>query len=275
MKLLALLAFFLTGHGQAQVLLRDIGVVGLMSHDIFAWDHKSEVNTENGRLDLSTIFDYDNGARWKKGGNPKNAENAPVYTITMNLVQFYKNELKTVSSEEARKRTVVYFHKMVKESFQRLSGMTFPEVANKDFVTNSEQGALRALHDILPGRVKLFDRPMRSELVVTNLMTAKTMLNEKELNQELKGFDGDYDPEYKAIKIPFTKKTINLKEIDGKFIGKYGPYPQDMMLEELSDVGNGHIKISEVSFIRFVYDLVGKGICPLDNKWMPQDIACE
>lgn len=275
MKLLAFLALFLTAHLQAQVLLRDIGVIGLMSHDIFAWDHKAEINTENGRLDLSTIFDFENGKRWNKGGNPKNEENAPVYTITMGLVQFYKNELKTHSSEVARKKTVMHFHKMVKESFERLSGMNFPQVANKNFVTNTEQGALRALHDILPGRVKLFDRPMRKELVMTNLFTAKTMLNEKELNQEIKGFDGDYDPEYKAIKIPFTKKTINLKEIDGKFIGKYGPYPQYMMLEELADVGKGNLKISDVSFIHFVYDLVSKGMCPLDNQWMPQDVACE
>ena len=43
------------------VRVKDIGVIGLSSHDMFTWDRKSEVNLENGRLDLSTIFDYDSG----------------------------------------------------------------------------------------------------------------------------------------------------------------------------------------------------------------------
>ena len=80
---------------QAKVLLKDIGIVGLLSHDLFAWDHKREINTENGRLDLSTIFDYEDGKRWKKGGNPKNGENAPVWSITKRLVNFHKKQLKS------------------------------------------------------------------------------------------------------------------------------------------------------------------------------------
>jgi len=119
------LALLLTTTAQAEVLLKDIGIIGLMSHDIFAWDHKTETNTENGRLDLSTIFDYEGGTRWKKGGNPKNGENSPVWTITMDLVEFYKEEMKTKSAEVARKNTVIRFHGMIKESFVRITGLTF------------------------------------------------------------------------------------------------------------------------------------------------------
>lgn len=111
MKYLMLMLFVSTTAFAAKPHLRDIGVVGLMSHDIFAWDREKEVNTENGRLDLSTIFDWEGGARWKKGGNPKNAENSPVYTITMQLVAHYKSELKTLSPFEARKSTVAFFIK--------------------------------------------------------------------------------------------------------------------------------------------------------------------
>ena len=67
--------------------LRDVGVIGLYSHDIFAWDHKKEINTENGRLDLSMIFDYNGGSRWALGGNPKNSENAPVYPVASSFKQ--------------------------------------------------------------------------------------------------------------------------------------------------------------------------------------------
>ena len=90
---ITLLFISLNNNAYSEVKLRDIGVIGLASHDMFTWDRVNEVNLENGRLDLSTIFDYKNGSRWKKGGNPKNGENSPVWSITKRLVKFYKKEL--------------------------------------------------------------------------------------------------------------------------------------------------------------------------------------
>lgn len=274
MKLVFALAL-LIGNTHAAVLLKDIGIIGLSSHDLFTWDRVNEVNTENGRFDLSTIFDWEDGKRWKKGGNPKNAENAPVYTVTMILVDHYQAELKKgLSKEDARRSTVKLFHEMIKDSFTRLSGMPFPQEGMNQDVTNTEQAALRGMHDILPGKVKLIDRRFRKELVLTNFLTAKTRLNEKELNQEIPYFDGDYDYEYQNIKIPFSKKTINLKKVDGEFIEKFSPYKQADMLSELKLVGEGRLNISEVSFVQHLEELYAKGICPLDNKWMPQEITC-
>lgn len=274
MKYLFLL-FFIPFSLRAEVLLKDIGVIGLMSHDIFAWDHKTETNTENGRLDLSTIFDHSEGKRWKKGGNPKNGENSPVYTITMQLVDHYKAELKKGSTPEtARKKTVVVFHNLIKESFVRLSGLDFPQSGILGSVTNVEQAALRGMHDILPGRVKLFDR-RQDELKVTNAFKAKFKLNEKELNQVIGYFNGDYDEEYKHIKIPFTKIEINLKETDRKFIEKFSPYKQVDMLEALAKVGRGELALQDVFFIHHIYELVSKAVCPNGNQWMPQDIQCQ
>lgn len=267
------LFLFLTVNAQAEVLLKDIGIIGLMSHDIFAWDRKNEVNTENGRLDLSTIFDYDEGARWKKGGNPKNGENAPVYTVTMDLVKFYKKALKTHSSEEARRMTVVYFQDMIKESFERLSGMDFPAVGLRGKVTNTEQAALRGMHDILPGKARL-DRQMMKEFKLTNPLFAKLKLNKEEMDQVVPYFDGDYDYEYQNIKIPFTKVKVDLKKVDREFIEKFSPYTQEYMLSELGKVGRGEMHISEVFFVHHLFELVSKAICPEGNPWMPQNVVC-
>jgi hypothetical protein len=253
--------------------LRDIGIIGLMSHDLFSWDRNKEINTENGRLDLSTIFDYEDGTRWQEGGNPKNAENAPVYTITLGLVSYYKTQLKFMNHTEARKSTVIHFQKMVKESFERLSGLSWPTEGRDEMVTNTEQAALRAMHDILPGRAKLFDG-LRKSFDVTNFLNAKIKLSEKELDQELKNFDGDYDPEYKSINIPFSKKVVNLKEIDRKFIEKFSPYKHSEMLEELARFGSGEITSSEVSFMHHFYELVSKGICYKGNIYMPDHLDC-
>ena len=261
----------LAGQAQGAVLLRDIGIIGLSSHDLFAWDRKNEVNTENGRFDLSTIFDWEEGARWEKGGNPKNAENAPVYTVTMILVDHHKAELKKgLSQEDARRSTVKLFHSMIKDSYERLSGMKFPKLGINQMVNNTEQAALRGMHDILPGKVKLFNRLGRKELKLTNMLFAKTRLNEQELNQEVPYFDGDYDYEYQNIKIPFTKVTVNLKKVDGEFIEKFSPYKQADMLAELKTVGEGKLHISEVSFMHHISDLYAKGMCSLGNDWMPE-----
>ncbi len=256
--------------------LQDVGVIGLFSHDLFAWDRKNEVNKENGRLDLSTIFDYENGTRWEKGGDPKNSENSPVWSITKRLVNKYKNYLKSHPKDEARKLTVKFFHQMVKESYNRISGMDFPEEAIDLKVNNIEQAALRALHDILPGRVKFIRGsyfPLK-DFSLTNFLFLKVYLNDEELKQKLKNFDGDYDQEYKEIKIPFTGKVINLMEVDRKFIEKFSPYKHSNMLADLKRVGQNEISVSEVFFIDHVVELFQKGFCSKGNKWMPKEIPC-
>lgn len=273
MKIFVFLVF-LSFNVKAQVLLQDIGVIGLASHDLFTWDRENEVNLENGRLDLSTIFEFENGKRWKKGGNPKNEENAPVYTVTMRLVSSYQALLKKgMPSDAARKMVVQEFHAMVKASFERMTGLKFPATGINEEVTNVEQAAMRGLHDILPGRVKLFDRIGRKELNVANVWFAKTKLNDKELNQTIPFYNGDYDSEYKAIKIPFSRKVINLKAVDGEFIQKFSPYTQEEMLSELALLGKGEITPEDIPFMQHLKELFGKGICSKGNAWMPQVIC--
>jgi hypothetical protein len=254
--------------------VRDIGVIGLMSHDIFAWDREKSENTENGRLDLSTIFDHNGGQDWSTGGNPKNCENAPVCTITMRLVEYYQEQLKSQNADDARRSTVVLFHEWVKESYVRLSGLELPQEARDEAVNNVEQAALRGMHDILPGKIKLFHRPLLTTLDLTNFLFAKTQLNDDELDQEVAPFDGDYDPEYKAIKIPFSSVVINLMEVDGQFIETYSPYKQADMLADLRRAGRGEINIQNVFFMHHISDLVAKALCSKGNVWMPDDLDC-
>ncbi|WP_127717150.1 hypothetical protein [Halobacteriovorax sp. HLS] len=270
------LSLFLSLSSYSQVKLIDIGVIGLASHDMFTWDKDSQTNLENGRLDLSTIFDYENGGRWEQGGNPKNAENAPVWSITKRLVNFYKSQLEQVDPVEARLRTVELFHSLIEESFTRMSGLEFPHQAIDDDVTNTEQAVLRALHDILPGRVKTYRGrlfPLK-EFALTNFVFAKFYLNEEELDQSISYYNGDYDEEYKKIKIPFSRKTVNLKEVDKSFIENFSSFSHQEMLDELASVGRGDSRISEVSFINHFKELFAKGVCSKGNKWIRNKLIC-
>ncbi|QLY26680.1 hypothetical protein [Bdellovibrio sp. KM01] len=273
--ILFLFVAFFSSQAFASYNVQDVGVIGLMSHDVFSWDHKKEVNVENGRLDLSTIFDYEGGHRWYLGGNPKNSENAAVYTVAMKLVNHYTQLMSEgLSSLEARQQTVAEFHSMIREFYERALQERFPERALKALPTNMEQAAIRGFHDLLPGRIKLYGR-VRSELKLTSIFTAKTVLNERELAQPLKPFDGDYDPEYKAIKIPFTKVVLNLKEIDRKFIEKYSDFKQADMLAQLAKVGKGEMTVHELSFAAPVRELFRKAMCGEGNRYMSQEMVCE
>lgn len=257
-------------HAPPELLVRDVGVIGLMSHDIFSWDHKNEINKENGKLDLSTIFDYDGGRRWKKGGDPKNSDNPAVYTAVMDLVDFYRAQLREgFSAQEARIETVAYFHEILRATYERIRQKPFPTEGIDDMPNNVEQSALRGMHDVLPGRIKLF-RPLRKELVLTNILTTKTRLNEKELSQPLPPFDGEYAYEFKNIKLPFAKVVLNLQEIDKKFIETFSHLKQAEMLAQLAEVGRNERAIDQVFFIHHIDDLFAKAICPIDNEWMPE-----
>ncbi|MCB0271408.1 MAG: hypothetical protein KDD46_00180 [Bdellovibrionales bacterium] len=286
------------------ILVKDIGVLGLASHDLFAWDHENEMSKENGRLDLSTIFDADENGyltngdqwyaikQWELGGNKKNSENAPVYTITQALVQTFRNyiEKDKLNPAEARKKTVIDFHKLVKDSYERMLGMTFPINGSYGAVTNQEQAALRVLHDILPGTITLIRDNHTTSFLVTNPDTAKTVLSFEELMQPIQYFNGKYDDEYHEIRTgaPFIARVfgapekINLEEIDKKFIKKYGEdFTLDSGLLELCEMGERGCTVSQLSFSRHYDSLFSKGICryqqssELINPWIPSSIKCK
>lgn len=260
--IVSLFLCFSTQAFTSPIILRDVGVMGFASHDLFEWDASNEINLENGRLDLSNLFDH-SAKGWKKGGNPKNAQNAVVWSFTNQLIDKYKTYLKAgMNASQARAELNVYYHQEVKSSFQRFTGLPFPEAGIDEKVEDLEQACMRGLHDILPAKIALYRR-WRSEFDVTNALTAKTILNEKELQQTIPFYDGAYDEAYTRVKIPFTRKIINLNVIDGNFIKKFSPWTQEEMLEDLGRAGRGEIALGEVFFMPHLHELFSKGICPV------------
>ncbi|KZN43294.1 hypothetical protein N474_14670 [Pseudoalteromonas luteoviolacea CPMOR-2] len=257
----------------------DIGVIGLASHDLFQWNAQTRENEENGRFDLSTIFDFANGTKIYQGGNPKNSSNAAVYSVTQNLVSFYAGKKATllmsreVTEEQAhiiaRRQTNEFFIAMVKESYQRFTNARFPTYALAQSVTDEEQGVMRALHDILPGKININRNLTQEVLEVTDFKLAMTQLSPTEMMQNVKFFDGKYDEEYLHVVIPGfpDPRIINLKEIDQAFIAEQTSYNLDNMLRELHIYGKFPFFGSLVDFTSFGYhleNLFAKGIC---NKY--------
>lgn len=263
-----------------KVLVKDVGVMGLASHDLFAWDHKKKINKENGRLDLSTIFgnshsgiytdgdDWYEQKNWRSGGNKKNSENAPVYTVTRQLIQEFENNLsKGMDPDAARLATLKMFHAMVEESFVRLTTLAYPKsFQSNESVNNLEQASMRILHDILPGQILLKNGQFFD---VTRYQGAKTLLCDDEMNCSVKTYDGDYDPEYKAIKIPVIRWLgvtfkLNLQNIDRKFIANAGMNPQQAAAQ-LKKVGAGTLQMSDTFFAPHLLALFSKAQSSLNT----------
>lgn len=251
---------------RAEILVRDIGVIGLFSHDVFAWDHRAGKNTENGRLDLSTIFDYNQGKSWRTGGNPKNSDNPPVYSIMRVLKRRYTAAvISGETTHRARQMTVALFHRMLEETYMRVRGRALPPVASSASVNDVDQAAFRALHDVLPGRIPL-KRWFPLYIKVTGIDAREFELSEEELDQEIPGFDGEYASEYRRI--------LDLMRIDRRFIESHSDFKQADMLDELKRYGSGEITADQISFIPYIDGLFAKALCATGNEWMPQDRPC-
>ncbi|MCI5071799.1 hypothetical protein MRY82_02500 [bacterium] len=281
-----------------RILVKDIGILGLASHDMFSWDRDDEISRENGRLDLSTVFandkegklitnDWYEAGYWQTGGNKKNSENAPVYTITQLVIERFKSYLQDegLNPNEARKKVVADFHQALKPSVERMLGISYPNMAKRGAVTNQEQAAYRVFHDILPAYISLDNG---DRLKITDIDSAETLLSESELSRTIKHYDGEYDPEYNKIRVHTIRLlgfdikdiNINLEQLDGEFINTYGEhFNQKDALQELCDFANGHCEVNNLSFIGHIHDMFEKAQCKYNvdgslNLWIPANIEC-
>ena len=120
----------------------------------------------------------------------------------------------------------------------------------------------------MPGWINLYRDGNVERFKVTDPFKAKTLLNEQEMAQAVKPFNGDYDPEY--LKINIIIRTINLKEIDAKFITEFSDYNQADMLKELKSYGEGNIEFSDISFSHHLTELLSKALCSEKSPWLPK-----
>ncbi|MEC4089583.1 hypothetical protein [Pseudoalteromonas rubra] len=106
-------------------------------------------------------------------------------------------------------------------------------------VTDDEQGVMRALHDILPGKIYVNRNLAREVFEVTDYRLAITQLSPTEMIKPVKFYDCKYDEKYLHVVVPgFPDPTIiNLQAIDQSFIAEQTNYNLDDMLAELKFYG--------------------------------------
>jgi len=222
----------------------DLGVLQLAAHDLFNVNRNTGVDFENGKLDLSTIFEdtvnesapFDNDTI-AIGGESRNRENIILFTIAAEFGSAYVQFLEIGFTEEQAKQMVIAtYHKRLAESYQRAFGEPFPESMPGE-ATPQENLALRTIHDFLPGKIKVDNRWIST---LDPSLNGKT-LDSKEIKQKSSKLDGKFDEEFLSIMICFPPDlviciNVNLLEADRSFGDQFGVEESfDDLLEELKD----------------------------------------
>jgi len=226
------------------VTAEDLGILQLAAHDLFNVNRANEIDFENGKLDLSTLF-VDTVNHNKKfdlntiaiGGEPRNRENIMLFTVASDLGSTYVELLEDgVKKRDAKQMVIDIYHERLADTYQRTFNEPFPDSMSGE-ATLQENLAFRTVHDLLPGKIKfnnhfvsIFDPSLHGET-----------LDEKELQQKSSKLDGKFDEEFLNIEICLPPDfviciEVNLLEADQTFGDQFGLAESfDDMLEELED----------------------------------------
>ena len=222
-----------------RVSLEDLGLLQLAAHDFFNVNRGDFVNPEtafdfeDGKLNLSTLLDHGD-ENIVRGGEFRNRENIMLFTVASEFGEIYLALNEIVNKNKAREITVMIYHNELKDVYEKTFDEPFPDPEDGD-ATMTENLALRTLHDLLPGHIKI-DGKMTSTLEPTLFgMT----LSDSELQQDSDKLDGKFDHEFRKIRIfipPDIDMIIDLLALDISFAEQFDTeFTFEELLEELKD----------------------------------------
>ncbi|HYF12860.1 MAG TPA: hypothetical protein VD928_00980 [Candidatus Paceibacterota bacterium] len=235
-----------------RVTLAQLGWLQLVAHDLFNVNRTTGIDAENGKLDLSTIFDHGE-ANIVKGGERRNSENIALFTVTMQVVGDYQKLVSLgIDKKLARKIVVAQFHITLRNVYKSVFGTTMP-IAKMGQVTPTENLAFRTIHDFLPG--KIYVNGVLTPTLDASLK-GKT-LSAVDLEQLSSPLDGKYDDEFRNIVFPGG--SLDLLERDSSFAQQFNTdYTLEFFLAETAD---GRFNYGEKSF-GYIREMFAKGMWP-------------
>ena len=239
-----------------RVTLEDLGVLQLVAHDLFNVNRNLEVDFENGKLDLSTLFDHGD-ENIAIGGEFRNRENIMLFTVASEFGEIYLDFLdqKGINEKKAQKMTVELYHQKVQQVYERTFGEPFPS-PQEGVATMTENLALRTVHDLIPGKIKK-DGKM-TPILDSSLIGKK--LSDSELMQLSSQLNGKLDHELRHIDIVIDDVVVlvvDLLEADISFGDQFSTdFSFEFFLDELKD---GHYD-SDEEVMDQIRNLIAKGL---------------
>src|SRR2546425_7027854 len=221
-----------------RITLEDLGVLQLVSHDLYNTNRQTGVDNEDVKLNLSTVLDYGQ-ENIANGGEPRNSENILVHTVAVQLGETYLQFLSQGKTpEEARDLTVQIYLAKVKSSYSNTFNEAFPQAdpnAEDESSTLTGDLALRTVHSFLPGQIMVNG----TSVPVLDPSLHGMTLSDADMLQLSKPLDGTYDPAFRHIIIfvpPNNLFTIDLLQKDSSFAQQFHTeFTLEHFLDEIRD----------------------------------------
>ncbi len=213
-----------------------LGYLQLAAHDFFNMDRTKENDSENGKLDLSTVlfnphgelcdFEkslelepgcalYDN-EKIANGGEIRSVENIMISTAGAEVGEKYLQFVEEYGEKKAYEETLTFYHEQIKKAYEESFHLEFPEPQDGE-VTNLHNLAVRAGHDFLPAEIK-FNGELTSIFAIDPL---GEKLSKQEKRQQSSPADGVFDEEFTGIDFcpvpPFFCIKVDLLVADQSF----------------------------------------------------------
>ncbi len=239
-----------------RVTLEDLGVLQLVAHDLFNVNRGNGVDSENGKLDLSTLFDHGD-ENIAIGGEFRNRENIMLFTVASEFGEIYLDLLdqKGINAKKARTMTIELYHQKIQQVYEQTFGESFPS-PQEGVATMTENLALRTVHDLIPGKIKV-DGKM-TPVLDSSLIGKK--LSDSELMQLSSQLNGKLDHELRHIDIVIdgvVVLVVDLLEADISFGEQFSTdFSFEFFLDELKD---GHYD-SDEEVMDQIRNLIAKGL---------------
>lgn len=259
-----------------RVTLQDLGVLQLMSHDLYNTirDGPHPGNIEDERLNLSTVLDHGEN-QIIVGGEPRNSDNIALHTVAVKLGKMYLDLIidKKMSPQDARGQTVQTYLQMATKAYQDTFHEPFPDPAPSEHEVKPDGSdnltgdlSLRAIHSYVPGRIMVNGV---DTMVLDPSLREKT-LSDEDMQQLSKPLDGTFDPVLRNVTIflpppnpPPNTFTIDLFEKDSSFAKQFGT---DVSFEEfMNELKDGRFDTNE-KVMFYLREDVANGLMPPEEE---------
>jgi len=202
-----------------------LGYLQLAAHDLFNMNRDTEIDSENGLLDLSTVLfnphggicNYEDSLNNEEfgditcslytveeianGGEIRSSENIMISTAGAEVGEKYLRYVDSVGAKKAYDKILNFYYEQLNKAYEESFHLEFPEPEIKE-ITNLHNLALRSGHDFLPAKIMFDDCPLPDAMGLCSLFIIDPLgekLSEKEQRQQSSPVDGTFEDEYLGI----------------------------------------------------------------------------
>jgi len=228
-----------------------LGYLQLAAHDFFNMNRDSEIDSENGLLDLSTVLfnphgeicNYEDSVSNQtyeditcslytdeeiaNGGEIRSSENIMISTAGAEVGEKYLKYANGLGAEKAYDKILEFYYTQLKKAYEESFHLEFPEPQIVE-INNLHNLAVRSGHDLLPADI-MFNGTMTSIFAIDPL---GEKLSEKEQRQQSAPVDGIFEDEFLGIKFcpifPVFCIEVDLLEADQSFGKQFKDKDLDM-----------------------------------------------